>query len=181
VLRNRGGGCRCPQPDVAGSVELDLLRQAVGDKKLNYVGFSYGTLLGATHVNMFPRNARAIVLDGNVDPQLRLTNGLQYDRERTQGFEIALDPFLKRRAAEGTNRRVDQQRAVQLGRVRPDCPGSAVLLQLDSPGLAAPAGPRPTLKVPVDPRRDSPYASDDSFFGATAATSRSRGRHGSSR
>jgi hypothetical protein len=82
---------------------------------------------------MFPRNARAIVLDGNVDPQLRLTNGLQYDRERTQGFEIALDAFLKRRAAEGTNRRVDQQRAVQLRRAGPDCSESAVLLQPDSP------------------------------------------------
>jgi pimeloyl-ACP methyl ester carboxylesterase len=81
--------------------DLDLLRRAVRDKKLNYVGFSYGTLLGATYVNMFPRNARAIVLDGNVDPKLRLSNGLQYDRERTTGFEIALDAYLKRCDAEG--------------------------------------------------------------------------------
>jgi pimeloyl-ACP methyl ester carboxylesterase len=81
--------------------DLDLLRRAVGDKKLTYVGFSYGTLLGATYVNMFPKNARAIILDGNVDPRLRLTNGLQYDRERAQGFEIALDAYLKRCDAEG--------------------------------------------------------------------------------
>ncbi|CAM4194607.1 alpha/beta hydrolase [Kibdelosporangium persicum] len=81
--------------------DLDLLRQAVGDKKLTYVGFSYGTLLGATYVNMFPRNSRAIILDGNVDPALRLSNGLQYDRERARGFEIALDAYLKRCDAEG--------------------------------------------------------------------------------
>jgi pimeloyl-ACP methyl ester carboxylesterase len=81
--------------------DLDLLRRAVGDKKLTYVGFSYGTLLGATYVNLFPKKARAIILDGNVDPRLRLTNGLQYDRERAQGFEIALDAYLKRCDAEG--------------------------------------------------------------------------------
>ncbi|ONI84294.1 peptidase [Actinosynnema sp. ALI-1.44] len=81
--------------------DLDLLRQGVGDKKLNYVGFSYGTLLGATYAAMFPRNSRAIILDGNVDPKLRTNNGLRYDHGRAEGFEIALDAFLKRCKAEG--------------------------------------------------------------------------------
>ena len=76
--------------------DLDLLRAAVGDRKLTFVGFSYGTLLGATYVNMFPNKARAIVLDGNVDPKLRLLDGLEYDRQRTNGFEIALDAYLHR-------------------------------------------------------------------------------------
>ncbi|RZS43229.1 pimeloyl-ACP methyl ester carboxylesterase [Herbihabitans rhizosphaerae] len=76
--------------------DLDLLRQAVGDKQLSFVGFSYGTLLGATYANMFPDKARALILDGNVDPKLRLSDGLDYDRQRTRGFEIALDAFLKR-------------------------------------------------------------------------------------
>lgn len=74
--------------------DLDLLRQAVGDAKLNYVGFSYGTLLGATYVNMFPTKTRAIILDGNVDPNLRLHDGVEYDRQRTGGFELALDAYL---------------------------------------------------------------------------------------
>lgn len=74
--------------------DLDVLRQAVGDAKLNYVGFSYGTLLGATYVNMFPKKTRAIILDGNVDPTLRLLDGVEYDRQRTKGFEIALNGFL---------------------------------------------------------------------------------------
>ncbi|WP_184688637.1 alpha/beta hydrolase [Saccharothrix tamanrassetensis] len=81
--------------------DLDLLRQGVGDKQLTFVGFSYGTLLGATYANVFPQKSRALVLDGNVDPALRTSNGAEYDRQRAQGFELALDAFLKRCDAEG--------------------------------------------------------------------------------
>jgi pimeloyl-ACP methyl ester carboxylesterase len=48
--------------------DLDYLRRLVGDRRLNYRGFSYGTFLGQTYANMFPRRARAIVLDSVVDP-----------------------------------------------------------------------------------------------------------------
>ncbi|USX52430.1 alpha/beta hydrolase [Lentzea sp. HUAS12] len=76
--------------------DLDIMREAVGDAQLNFVGFSYGTLLGSTYANIFPSRTRAMVIDGNVDPRLRLTDGAQYDRERARGFEIALDAVLKR-------------------------------------------------------------------------------------
>ncbi|NKE56795.1 alpha/beta fold hydrolase [Lentzea sp. PSKA42] len=76
--------------------DLDIMRESVGDKQLNFVGFSYGTLIGSTYANIFPHKTRAMVIDGNVDPQLRLTNGAEYDRQRSQGFEIALDAMLKR-------------------------------------------------------------------------------------
>ncbi|WP_033260643.1 alpha/beta hydrolase [Amycolatopsis vancoresmycina] len=76
--------------------DLDTLRAAVGDRKLTYVGFSYGTLIGSTYAAMFPKQSRAIVIDGNVDPALRTSDGVEYDRERAQGFEISLDGFLKR-------------------------------------------------------------------------------------
>jgi pimeloyl-ACP methyl ester carboxylesterase len=81
--------------------DLDVLRAAVGDKQLNYLGFSYGTLIGATYVNMFPKNSRAVILDGNVDPDLRLHNGLDYDLQRAGGFEISLDAVLTRCDAVG--------------------------------------------------------------------------------
>ncbi|MFI9008315.1 alpha/beta hydrolase [Actinosynnema sp. NPDC053489] len=81
--------------------DLDLLRQGVGDRQLTFVGFSYGTLLGATYANIFPSKSRALVLDGNVDPALRTSNGPEYDRQRAQGFEISLDAWLKRCDAEG--------------------------------------------------------------------------------
>ncbi|MGW0521100.1 alpha/beta hydrolase [Crossiella sp. NPDC003009] len=81
--------------------DLDVLRQAVGDAKLTFVGFSYGTLIGSTYANMFPSKTRAIVIDGNVDPELRTGDGLESDRQRAEGFELALDGFLKRCTAAG--------------------------------------------------------------------------------
>jgi len=48
--------------------DLDRLRQAVGDPRLNYLGVSYGTYLGATYANLFPDRIRAIVLDGVINP-----------------------------------------------------------------------------------------------------------------
>jgi pimeloyl-ACP methyl ester carboxylesterase len=52
----------------------ELLRRAVGGEPLNYLGTSYGTLLGATYANLFSNQVRAMVLDGNVDP-IAWTNG----------------------------------------------------------------------------------------------------------
>jgi len=48
--------------------DLDVLRQAVGDAKLNYAGVSYGTMIGQTYANMFPNNVRATIIDGVLDP-----------------------------------------------------------------------------------------------------------------
>ncbi len=48
--------------------DLDLLRAAVGDAKLHYVGYSYGTYLGATYARLFPGRVGRWVLDGAVDP-----------------------------------------------------------------------------------------------------------------
>ncbi|WP_181774050.1 alpha/beta hydrolase [Amycolatopsis pittospori] len=81
--------------------DLDKMRAAVGDQKLTFVGFSYGTLIGSTYTGMFPKQSRAIVVDGNVDPALRTSDGVQYDRERARGFEIALDAFLRKCAQVG--------------------------------------------------------------------------------
>ena len=48
--------------------DLDHLRRLVGDRQLSYFGESYGTLIGQTYANLFPRRVRAMVLDGVVDP-----------------------------------------------------------------------------------------------------------------
>ena len=47
---------------------MDVLRAAVGDAKLTFVGHSYGSFLGATYANLFPQRVRAIALDGVLDP-----------------------------------------------------------------------------------------------------------------
>ncbi|HYJ13767.1 MAG TPA: alpha/beta hydrolase [Thermomicrobiales bacterium] len=52
--------------NVAG--DLDLLRQAVGDEQINYLGTSYGTYLGQTYANLFPDRIRAMVIDGTINP-----------------------------------------------------------------------------------------------------------------
>jgi pimeloyl-ACP methyl ester carboxylesterase len=48
--------------------DMDVIRAALGDDKLTYAGFSYGTLLGLRYLDLFPTHARAIYLDGVVDP-----------------------------------------------------------------------------------------------------------------
>ncbi|GAB2576916.1 alpha/beta hydrolase [Kribbella endophytica] len=48
--------------------DMDLLRQAVGDAKLNYIGYSYGSYLGATYAKLFPDNIRALAIDGAWNP-----------------------------------------------------------------------------------------------------------------
>jgi pimeloyl-ACP methyl ester carboxylesterase len=48
--------------------DMDLLRQAVGDAKLSYLGLSYGTYLGETYANLFPTRFRALYLDSVLDP-----------------------------------------------------------------------------------------------------------------
>jgi len=48
--------------------DMDVLRRAVGDAKLNYLGFSYGTYLGQVYANMFPDRVRALAIDGVIDP-----------------------------------------------------------------------------------------------------------------
>jgi pimeloyl-ACP methyl ester carboxylesterase len=68
-----------------------MLRYAVGDSRLNYLGYSYGTLLGATYADLFPTHVGRMVLDGALDPASSST-----DVSRTQavGFENALRAYL---------------------------------------------------------------------------------------
>jgi pimeloyl-ACP methyl ester carboxylesterase len=53
---------------VATARDMDRVRQAIGDQKLTYLGYSYGTRLGSTYAELFPDKVRAMVLDGVVDP-----------------------------------------------------------------------------------------------------------------
>ena len=47
--------------------DVDVLRGVLGEKKLTYLGYSYGTRIGTLYAEMYPRNVRAMVLDGAVD------------------------------------------------------------------------------------------------------------------
>jgi pimeloyl-ACP methyl ester carboxylesterase len=64
-------GAELPYVSTADAArDLDVLRAALGDAGLTYLGFSYGTLLGATYASLFPGHVRALVLDGALDPAL---------------------------------------------------------------------------------------------------------------
>jgi pimeloyl-ACP methyl ester carboxylesterase len=71
--------------------DMDLIRQAVGDAKLTYLGFSYGTFLGQTYAHLFPSHVRALALDGVVDPALSANDLLL---AQLIGFQRNLDAFL---------------------------------------------------------------------------------------
>jgi pimeloyl-ACP methyl ester carboxylesterase len=49
--------------------DMDHLRRLVGDRRLTYYGWSYGTVVGQTYANMFPRRVRAMIIDGVLDPR----------------------------------------------------------------------------------------------------------------
>ncbi|MBO0777092.1 MAG: alpha/beta fold hydrolase, partial [Actinobacteria bacterium] len=70
--------------------DMDVLRAALGDAKLTYLGKSYGTYLGAWYAQLFPTHVRALVLDGAVDPA---ESGMRMNAVQAQGFEVALRSF----------------------------------------------------------------------------------------
>jgi len=78
--------------------DLDILRAALGDQQLTYLGFSYGTRLGSTYAEDFPQNVRALVLDGALDPSQSTV-----DRSVAQaaGFQQAFDAFAAECARQG--------------------------------------------------------------------------------
>ncbi len=70
--------------------DMDILRALLGDEKLNYVGASYGTFLGATYADLFPARVGRLVLDGAMDPSLP---AVDINRDQTAGFEAAFQSF----------------------------------------------------------------------------------------
>jgi pimeloyl-ACP methyl ester carboxylesterase len=95
-----GAECRDDRQAVAANMntadvarDMDLLRQAVGDRKLTYLGFSYGSYLGNTYANLFPNNIRALVIDGVLDPRL-WSSGWQIRSDRV-ATQAEFDEFLR--------------------------------------------------------------------------------------
>lgn len=72
--------------------DLDMLRAVLGDEKLTYLGYSYGTKIGATYAELFPDKVGRMVLDGAVDPMLS-----DFEALKTQmaGFESAFRAYMQ--------------------------------------------------------------------------------------
>lgn len=79
--------------------DMDAIRQALGEDRISYFGFSYGSELGAVWATLFPDTVRAAVLDGAADPNADFVeSGLQ----QSAGFELALTNFLARCSGDPT-------------------------------------------------------------------------------
>ncbi|MEU6074930.1 alpha/beta hydrolase [Micromonospora sp. NPDC047074] len=104
-----GKGCSSTGRPLTGAMstaevarDMDVLRRAVGDRKLTYLGFSYGSVLGQYYANMFPDRVRALAIDGVLNPDEWVGRGRartlsQEDRMRSaQGAYRALREILVR-------------------------------------------------------------------------------------
>ena len=99
LTREFGEGCVSKSGDLARHMstveavkDMDILRAALGERQLDYLGASYGTLIGSTYADLFPTRVRRMVLDGAVDPSLpfaKLALG------QAHGFEVALRAYLQ--------------------------------------------------------------------------------------
>ncbi|MFI2208590.1 alpha/beta hydrolase [Streptomyces sp. NPDC020141] len=84
--------------------DMDLIRQVLGDGKLHYLGFSYGTELGAVYAHLYPSRVGRLALDAVVDPTADFAGGA---RNQVLGFQRTLENYFKSRgigADEGTER-----------------------------------------------------------------------------
>ncbi|MFE7484067.1 alpha/beta hydrolase [Streptomyces sp. NPDC057552] len=72
--------------------DLDVLRAALGDRELTYLGWSYGTSLGTSYAEQFPRRVRAMVLDGAIDPSLDWS---QRVISQSAGFRRSVDDYAE--------------------------------------------------------------------------------------
>jgi pimeloyl-ACP methyl ester carboxylesterase len=70
--------------------DLDVMRALLGDEKLHYLGYSYGTYIGARYAELFPRNVGRMLLDGAINPSLAAED---ISVAQAHGFQVAWDAF----------------------------------------------------------------------------------------
>ncbi|WP_415951086.1 alpha/beta hydrolase [Streptomyces sp. KLOTTS4A1] len=94
-----GAGCAARSGEILPYVstsnaarDMDLMRIVLGDEKLHYLGYSYGTELGGTYAHLFPEKVGRLVLDAVVDPSADIVG---HAKNQTRGFQRALENFLK--------------------------------------------------------------------------------------
>ncbi|MFE0458308.1 alpha/beta hydrolase [Kitasatospora sp. NPDC058965] len=72
--------------------DLDVLRAVLGDQKLSYLGWSYGTYLGTVYGELFPERVRALVLDGAMDPSLTWS---EEALQQGKAFQKSVDDYAQ--------------------------------------------------------------------------------------
>jgi pimeloyl-ACP methyl ester carboxylesterase len=77
---------------VSAAKDMEAIREFVGDDKLNLLGYSYGTFLGATYADLYPEKVGRFVLDGALDPAV---DPALHEVEQAAGFEAALEAYIE--------------------------------------------------------------------------------------
>ncbi len=98
-LKDFAQACETNAGDLLGHVstieaarDMDVLRAALGEDTLTYLGASYGTFLGTTYATLFPERVGRLVLDGAIDPTL---TGLEMGLGQAAGFERATRAYAQ--------------------------------------------------------------------------------------
>ena len=76
---------------VSAARDMDILRAVVGEQKLNYLGYSYGTFLGSTYATLYPERVGRLVLDGAIDPTVP---DAEQTRFQIAAFEKSLEAYV---------------------------------------------------------------------------------------
>lgn len=94
-----GEGCKEHSGDIAQYIDtvsaardFDMMRQLMGQEKLDYLGYSYGTFLGATYADLFPQNVGRFILDGAVDPAM---SSAEISALQMRGFDESLIHWIE--------------------------------------------------------------------------------------
>lgn len=77
---------------VSAARDMDVIRHLVGDERLNYLGFSYGTLLGATYAGLYPGRVGRMALDSALDPRLDYGSLIV---GQAKGLDLAITNYMK--------------------------------------------------------------------------------------
>jgi pimeloyl-ACP methyl ester carboxylesterase len=72
--------------------DMDMVRQALGDDQVNYLGYSYGTELGTAYLERFSDHVRAMVLDGAIDPTV---GPIEENINQMAGFQTAFNDYAE--------------------------------------------------------------------------------------
>ncbi|MEU4796043.1 alpha/beta hydrolase [Streptomyces sp. NPDC023327] len=110
-----GAGCARGAKKLIGHVstveaarDMDLMRQALGDDKLHYMGISYGTELGGTYAHLFPERVGRLAMDAVSDPS---ADSVGHAENQARGFQRALDNYF---TAQGENPKAGAKRIEKL-------------------------------------------------------------------
>jgi pimeloyl-ACP methyl ester carboxylesterase len=92
--RERNGELLAHMSSADMARDFDQLREAVGDKKLTFIGNSYGSLVGATYASLFPGRARALALTAPVDADTWVNRPFEAIREQSAALEYGMRRFF---------------------------------------------------------------------------------------